>query len=1027
MDVSNLFNRLLYNIRWYLSAWSPGTSPFLRQQALESLEDVGPEDQASQDWNLRGISPWVFMSLPIVVGLIPLLINPQQGWQVSDQVGDQIGQFGEILWQVQAGLLSIGFVVIVLLMQVLGDRDQLGEYLFKEYVRRSGIVKVALLGLSTIGVMGLATLLGSLEVLNRPALTYSTIVNSFLLLLNIVAVGYIYLKIIDFIIPGHSVRLTAEMIQNNIRKRFRNTVLEALARSLLHAQATGGDFEYKVTSPHQRSREVEYPVAGESKLIYDIDLDAFKRVVSAIKHDQQASPGLYLRASIGAKLSSSSSVIGFLREDAPDYAERRIPKYFIVRQDSEEGAEIEDSIENLGDRADQAVREQQPARLSELLDVYVEALRSYTRYVQQFKSETLSSIRNDPFTLIGYQNPGVALHGNITDLTERAIKQDEKSLIKDLLSLPVEVMRISQSYDNRELFYRFAATYVRIYSEAEKLPPASDARALAIDRCWRHLKEYSQYRLQYLYASQTEDIIEQAPFAGSLLRVFLHLLKAALSRKDADSFDTFSSAFDSLLEDLPRTHRKARSERSRIERQQNDGDDSTQNLDQLREAENELKKLINLKDLINFGIASWALDLHYRNELSRDQLRSYFQDRASHFTNLDELYRTYMLSLEPSVQDRFPWSNWDDERHDRDKGQIVTGGYVTTESWLRRFYVVRGLQIVAPTQSVAVELPSSKKLKSEAPQILEISNEIKESGHPLDDYDDLEDRVETFKEAHREAWKRQEEKENEELIETPLDGKRVEAFREGFREQWIQNNLDCLLSPFTPVEEEESTNVDIEKLAAPALREDFFEDKRLFTGRSPEEAAFRIGKDRGRTLGGAERRNLVYALRSSLPVIYVSEGKLLERLESELETKNVDADLILVSQGTSQDLRSSDGFVPEWKIEEPQDDLPGYIGEFNDMPVCVVPDDSGVLIALNAAEGLEPRRIAKGQAEIAQIEPIDQETAATLLEESPSLGEDFDSKESAIRNLRQRVLVKRGTGQVGFDVDSGAGIVIRIE
>lgn len=99
-------------------------------------------------WLYRNLSSGI-RAFTIVFGSV-LAINLLAGYlggplSVEFVPEEERSEFVAALWQVQASVIGITFVVIVFLFQSLTDGDEVGESLFRFYIRKSFILPIAFL------------------------------------------------------------------------------------------------------------------------------------------------------------------------------------------------------------------------------------------------------------------------------------------------------------------------------------------------------------------------------------------------------------------------------------------------------------------------------------------------------------------------------------------------------------------------------------------------------------------------------------------------------------------------------------------------------------------------------------------------------------------------------------------------------------------------------------------------------------------------------------------------------------------
>jgi hypothetical protein len=872
--------------------------------------------------------------------------------------------------------------------------------------------------------MGATDLAQSYKLFDERTVAQSTIANFVLLILNLFGIGYVYQRVVRLIRPGHSIDLVSSLLKSSLQSSIHQQILNALGERVLNQKARMYGFDYSPGLPRQGSPvEVEYGIGRQSLRVVDVDLNKLRDLSNFLDRPNSARPKGWVRARPGSTLSPSDSVVGYLPADSNDFTQDKLQSCYVVKENDEGKTEWEESVENLRSRATRAVEERKPSELSEYLEVYEDVLRHYAIHIEGYSPDVIATAFDG--LMSGYWRPDSVLRREVRNLGRRAILADDRDLVESMLYLPIRVLRTARTERRLDLFKRFAKLYLSFYEDAQGLPPDSTSREYIVDRCWRHLRDFVNWVSfkSFDRVSRPLDIKQDASYAATALEVFSSLIKRTLNHKDYDSFRTFVDGFDDLLRDLPSTRTKLRSGRRRIERKTDKQDDQSPKTlyatQALAEAEDAVEELLELKMTVRFGLAAWLLDLYKRGELERDQAQRFIAKLASHFKDLEELHDIYLGTREKEWEETFNWTMWDGERHEEGFGEARA---VTTRTWLRRFYVVKGLELVKPEEVRKIDLAPSMQIKVEFDDIQSTCEEISKQGHPFRDFDDLDKRIETFLNLLKRAKERQERREADHLIEADISHDHVASFEKSFREGWRGMNLDRLIEPFVSVEKfaEGEGNGTSESFS---LKD--FTDKTPFTSTSPDEVVPRLGERMGRDLGRAERARFFQKLRESASTEVISKEKFGELLEREVQER--ETDLLLAGSNTiAHHLLHIDEFVPSWIGENhPYSDLPGYEGRLGNVPLCTVFEDSDAVVGVALDGSVQVKRVQQENGELltVEIEQVDDDKVANLLNGDIDL-DDFESEREAIRFMKQRVLLyvredirfEFGEGRIGFEL-----------
>lgn len=1040
LNISSPLNRLYYWLRWYWLRWSD-REPYLQYRVQKHLEEARPPREESRWADFFGSRPGAMVIAAAVLISEGLALG--YGASLTMEVPDQVGEYAGILWQVEAGLLGIAFVVIVLLMQVLGGRDQLSGYVFEIYVQRSYILSIAFLGLATIGVMGIPAFGQAYGWLSDRSVATATMFNSGLLAVNLIAIGVVYHRIVQLTRPGHSIQLTKELLQENLERSIDLQVSEAIGEHVLIKKAQDWGLGYRPSFPRDGdAKAVEYPVEQKKLQVKDVDLERLSQLADSIDRSTvDTSPQAWIRARLGTTLSISTPVLGYRRSQDNDTGERLVNCY-VVGLTARVGSGWDAAVDNLQKRASRAIADRKPSEFADLLAVYQAALEHYIHYVDRYDEEYWASAFERPLSLADHWRPDSVLRRDILTLAERAIGTNDRQLVGEMVPLPVRVMRTAQARGDKdvykEVYEKFARVFVQFYREGQRLPADSAVRVLVVDGSWRHLKEEAE-RLELNYfdrPDRPQEITSNASYARSIIRVFSQLLKQAVNRGDYDTYDTVGDVLDAIFEDLSMSRHKLWTERHGLERELEENDaadsDTVQRIELLHEAERSLENIEQAKSLLWFGLGAWILDLFRRGKLNSELFQQLIRKHDSRFDDLEELHQIYTVARKDAIQREFRWNWWDSERHEQGpSGPDVHA--VTTSTWLRRFYVAMSLQMKS-SEITDAQIPPSERITFEIEKLQEECDHVLNEGHPLEELDDLEERAEAFIDVHEQAAQRQQEIEADQLIEADLDQERVDAFKQSFISEWRGGNIDRLLGPFIQVKE--STLKEGEVLDD---KESFFINKfvdksiLVSTSRVPERAAAHVGEQYGAGLGKAEAKRLYDTLRDRLEAVSIAEDELGDQINEAVETlqdRGYDPDFLLATPPTLLPrLARYAGFVPDWKEDHPQSELPRYVGRFEDIPATGIASRDGAVVVIDVGEAISVQRIVldDGEPVRLELECITEKRVHELIEESPSLLDDFESEMDAIRGLQQKVYLQ-GETHLDFEVlDEDAGMAITIE
>jgi hypothetical protein len=347
---------------------------------------------------------------------------------------------------------------------------------------------------------------------------------------------------------------------------------------------------------------------------------------------------------------------------------------------------------------------------------------------------------------------------------------------------------------------------------------------------------------------------------------------------------------------------------------------------------------------------------------------------------------------------------------------------------------VHGLHLTDP--NLEIELPPSPHIRSESDRLRGVCKTIQEEGHPLQNYDDLEARIDRFIRLHEKARDAQQEIDANNLIEAEIDEEKPESLVDSVRSEWESNKLESLVEPHITVENVQDGEIELEDFQHLSWKgyprkESFLQDR----GPSAVEG---FGQEIGQWLWRRERNALFRALSDALPAERIHLEDLGDRIEEALDNLEGKGYTPSILFGGSSKIwmelqRYDDRFTPYWK-EPDEMRATGYKGGFEETPLYGSAANTSAVLLVDLEAAVSIRRFVpeEDEALCISVDPISKTKAQEMVADEPELrirlasDEDKLSEEDTIRELRQHVIVA-GEEYIQFEIgDCSAGVVFDV-
>lgn len=958
--------RLSGGIRQVLASWEHAwLSDIVKREMRDRermlhMQNLGLEPNCFSRWVQRNLKakpsiPFVFLGVLLLQMLFAVL------YVVMPCIPIPHGQWGDlvsVLWQVEASILSITFVVAVLLVELRADKAS-DESLFRFYIEESGIVSVAMTGLAVVLVAGLVRLLADLMASPRWGwgLAFSCVLTFALFVLS---TAWLYRRTLTFLQP-------AQVRQTRMKLATREAASGA-TNAAVHIRA---DYALRLAcekmglfcSPFGAFRQELAPIrANHMGQVVDVDLAALSRFVralqnEAVKVDSKSYKAL-LVAEMGASLREGEDILARVHpSDTRAEVARLLRRAFkVVQAPIASPDPLISALQQVRNDAIAAIRDRNVAAFEEAERFYTSFFRDIVNlwHLQGLPLETLSSPLGD----LG-RTPIHVVLADLYDLERLAIESRDTDMIGRAMSLPIQVLPIAVGQGETQLFGSLARIVIEAYGIVA-VEPAGHARDSVVGRSWRYLVEFAHYALIEKIESDLtaiEDITRLGAYLDMIASALNQLLKAAVDSQDKDSFTQFGAALDQLLQ----TYRPDTlvPDAEILEWQLQEGrlagpekEKAEAGLARYKALEQVQKLVQSSTHSIWFGISAWLVRQLRAGRISWPAGSAMLVFARGHFTSLAELSTTY-FGIITKHNNQFGWVNW--VLDELPKGAFH---WVNTGSWMQEFYCIQGLRLSPDTIGAeGTDIVPDREVEFVLESLEKTCEQLRERGEAWKEIildSDLA-KTDSFLELHRRAMRQARRQHEQETIRQPISQEKWTAFRHEFIEGLRDNaTIRAILTEFGVIE---SRPRDPTQQPVPPLGIDMLAPKAAFV-EDPYVKYWAFGKDLGRQIAISEDSYLLPKIVTAVPWEETCRREQMfdctEGLIQAVKDRGYTPDVILIDHQlwfSSLKPFPVRGFI--YRQGNESLNVPGLQGRLRTMPVITIasPLLSGILVADFSALG----------------------------------------------------------------------------
>lgn len=969
------------------------------------------------------IARWTFSKIEtgiifVIVSMVILWLLPLYEWfgfLGLNILTEDFKSFFLVLWQVQASMLGVTFVIIMFLVGNLIAKtertyEKVSGRITREFLDASKMYMILPFCLCSIAYIGMTILLQD---------TRQTYQNLTLFLLNIASIFYLFHAAFNFFKPRSLEQLRLAHLKNEITKSVNAEIDRRISKNILMRQdekfvryAPFGVFDKSFLTA------VRKPMT-KPRVISDINLSkilAYSKVspVTAVK-------------SVGSVVSKDNDVLCYVPIGTDPYVIEALRDCFMLNEVSEE-VDLSDALDGVQEETREAIRTGNVSKLERVLDMHLSLLERFleetSAYGLHYDSKTARSELGFGWRQI------FRIVTSFEQAVDYAFKQGDLETISHIVYFPRRVSNLAVQHGDHFLFQRFIAIFNFIYFLGSKAVGAR-TKDFAIDRSWRHLAEMTLYIHRLLEdATELERINNLKDYLIEILLTFNRLLKTASDNKDLESFKKIGFAFDDILKYFkPKT--SFFKVQIALQSPQLREEEKTELNHQLKAKKGLVEakeKVEDTKKCVWFGLGAWITRLYRKQELTQDEFLTFFNEISTRFDNLEKLSSTFgMLALFSDV--KFGWDFW--VLKEKREGKVFG---IDTREWMQWFYCIQGIRLTPTSIGEGTPISPSRLIVDRLENLKTACNTVLKEPKKWESAlgDKIQEKVSNFLLLNERAAEQQIRIEKQWLVEQELSTRMCEDCKNKIVEAWkTAATVGAIIERLGNFED---YDVDDKCKKIKYFGFNRLGDKAAFVeGWHVGYVGF--GEVFGRSLGHGENGLLLKEICGSLKLHKkVSRNKICASMHSaimRLRTARFKPSLIFIRDWkTLTTIRESEGFKPKSKEPSSETDVVGCMGYFEDIPIfplrecpidCCIIDVAGlgVLIRCKLNSGLQPYLKIS-------ITQINDKLATSMIDKNPNLLKDEKGRdktlEAAIFDLKQRVIIKI-LEKVKFEIqDNNAGL-----
>jgi hypothetical protein len=934
-----------------------------------------------------------------------LLIQPwvyRGGFSVFGHDERTSSNFLGILWQVQGAALGLSLAVVLFAFQsVHGNRHGVPLRDFAEETWLFPIFYAGLIGLLLDGTVLLHAGQGAP---GGWAASWATIWAAG----TAVALGFLFVFTVHALDPRvlqtFRLRRTRRAIESAIEDViFRRVALVVLdqfckANAIGYASLFGRAAQGAVPVRARREGEVR---DIRLRWLRQLAADAAARGVSQ----------LLLRAEIGTAVRPGTDLAAI--DASYQDAASRIARSFRIRRLRRDA--FRSVLDDLHEDADRAIRTPSPATYSAIAELYEHLLlvfpETWARYGQQYTGGIAGGA--NPFELSVQDYVERQLYEEMT----LAARSGSRDIAHDALDLPIGVAQRALELRALALTTRMLSLWVAARRSMLRDADDEDTRNL-LAWSWLRLSEYALRPEMFATEDDSDDGARQLG-KDALLQVwdgYATLCKDILDvrPRDTDLLSQINEVWDQPLRLWNPEHADPQDWQLEFAIERGESADVIERLRRDLAANRRRidvkQELVDWRALHRFGLLFWIL----RNVRDRGDVERWmpaWKTFSGYFGDVPRLAKILDKGIEADWEDRGRWSNWvlDTLSKREVHGLAVDLEFIQT-------FVVLALSLTSPAEPA----PQIEPLKFGRGRLENPRETVEgiiaiENLKPLLPADRLDERVELLVAALEQMQRVQKEREEQSVIDAPLDAELVDEFTEKLRAAWrTSRTLRVIFDALGALDRIDGA---LDERRGSQVKRWFL--KSVFIREPRVYGLEHTAEESGRGLALWEWRALLDKAEDS-PAAAVEDGMTAgERLRSaltELREAGYQPSLVLVPidwrlyqalELRPAPERGGDAPKPTWL--EDIEGRSGFLGSVNDVPVLEhhhVPENRVYVFDLaRFARFREPDVVDPAGPVTVEVTVPDEEKIRELVrEERVEFHEELED-EAKVRRLQQQVVV----------------------
>lgn len=473
---------------------------------------------------------------------------------------------------------------------------------------------------------------------------------------------------------------------------------------------------------------------------------------------------------------------------------------FVIKNHDNFSEEIKLEIDGLKDQFISAIEGKKLGKIEELVKMYISLSETFLESLNMCGGGySYEQARKERGAILGGWNEIRWLSDSIREIYIKATQSHDQEIIRDVAYLPVAIAIRAIKAGDQYVYQEFLKFPSFLYWLALK-EENRDVREFMIDRSWRHLKDMSDYYIEYQLkrkASDIDSIKKYRDFTIPIFVAFQNLLKTAFDKRDFDGFKAFLDQFSNLYHEFDPNNDYPNAEQLRQSLNWTQDPSEKESINgkiEIQEEKERVGKDIQLKKRqVIFGLSAWIFE-QYRRQNTDTGIAKFYSDISGRLpTALPELTELYLSSRKFETERFWDWDNWE---------MIPDGGVhsIDFHSKLDRLYCVKALLILRSMSQETIDaivLPHSRDLAylaEDRPNSHSLMNilDVIVANHTQWSFvlpQQAVNKIPDFKILLTEAKDAQEKSEAEYLKIVKIDPDKVEEFKRKITESFYQSGF----------------------------------------------------------------------------------------------------------------------------------------------------------------------------------------------------------------------------------------------